>query len=87
MSRLDDIIARNQRALGGDHGIVKAIGKLASRPEEPRPPDLPGLRRRAATSPVLVVAVMLGLGAVIGFFTYRGMQAEAEHDRKTQQQP
>ena len=75
MSRLDDIIARNQRALGGDHGIVKLAGKLASKPG------------KATTSPALVIAVMLGLGAAVGWFAYKGMQAEDDRRAQLQRQP
>ncbi len=89
MGRLDDIVARNKKAMKGDGLLLKGVGALVNKPTDPtqHEPDIAGARRKTTSSPIIVIGFMLLLALVIGFFTCRGMERDrADREQRMQQQ-
>ncbi len=84
MGRLDDIVARNKRAVGRDNPLVGVVDKLSGpdRATEPASPFTLPSQRKSGTAAWKVIVLMLLLGTAIGFYECRMMDREREHDKQ-----
>lgn len=84
MGRLDDIAARNKRAMKGDNLVVKAVNKLGGdKPAEPMAAFTLPSQRKGGTAVWKVLVLMVLLGTVIGVYECRQQDAiKADDDRR-----
>lgn len=86
MGRLDDIVARNKRALRGDGLIVKAIDKVGGGAPLPPAGDAETFtlasQRRSGTAAWKVILLMVVLGSVIGLYSCneRKLESDRQHE-------
>lgn len=69
MGALDDIVARNKRAMKGDNLVVRAVNKLGSdKPTEPVAAFTLPSQRKSGTAVWKVLLLMVLLGTVFGLY-------------------
>jgi len=72
MGRLDDIAARNRRAMKGDSLFVKMIDKLGDdKPDEPVAPFTLPSQRKSGTAAWKVLILMVLIGTAMGIYECR----------------
>lgn len=84
MGRLEDIADRNKQARKGGPwgGIVGLASKLGNREKPDARPDIPGMRRKNTTSPLIVIPVMLVIALVVGYLTCRRMDYNTDYEKR-----
>jgi hypothetical protein len=83
MGRLDDIAARNQKAMSGDNLLVKAVHKLGGDepPESVARFTLPS-QRKSGTAVWKVLVAMLLLGTALWIYECQQMKAVKLDDER-----
>jgi hypothetical protein len=84
MGRLDEIAARNQRAMKGDNLLVKAVNKLGGdKPAEPVAAFTLPSQRKGGTAVWKVVVLMVLLGTALGIYECQQQGAiKADDERR-----
>ncbi len=84
MGRLDDIAARNKRAMKGDNLVVRAVDKLGGdKPSEPVAGFTLPSQRKGGTAAWKVLVLMVLLGTVFGIYECHQQDAiKADDERR-----
>jgi hypothetical protein len=84
MGRLDDIVARNQKALSGDNLVVQAVGKLGAdhKPAEPVASFTLPSQRKSGTAVWKVLVLMVLLGTAMGIYECHQMDVVKRDDER-----